>query len=481
MIKKTLILLFIMVFTIPFLCFSQTQGKKAQRMSFDFVDADVRNVLRGLAEVMGKNIIIGDDVKELKDKTITMKLDNVSMEEALDVIIKSKDLSKFEEENIIRVITTKKFDDEKLKESKRRDELFKEKLERLRLGTDFVSREIKLKYASADEVKKWIMGETSATAIATTAGALPLTRPGLTAPGAAGVATVAGAQTKGLLSESGVVTTVPWNNRIITIKDTKDIVESIEKRLKELDLAPEQIQIEARIVEAATSFARNLGIQWSAQLKATVTNTSPPVLSGKDVLITPGVKVPLLAAAGTIGILIGSAADSNWLDVQISALERDGTVKVIASPKIVTSNFKDAKISAGREVPYQSSGQYGTNTEFKKAELELNVTPQVIGDEIKLKILAKKNEPEQIVGGGIPAIITREIDIKEVIIKDGETVVLGGIYDMTESVTDTGIPFFKDIPIVGWFFKKQEKSNDKRELLIFVTPRIIKNLYKEGG
>ena len=480
MIKKTLILLFI-VLTIPFLCFSQTQGKKGRMMSFDFVDADVRNVLRGLADVMGKNIIIGDDVKELKDKTVTMKLDNVSMEEALDIIIKSKDLSKFEDENVIRVITTKKFDDEKLKEGKRRDELLKEKLERLRSGMDFISKEIKLKYASADEVKRWIMGTTSDTATSATAGALPPTRPGATAPGPAGATAVSGTQGKGLLSEFGVVTTLPWNNRVITIKDTRDIVESIERRLKDLDVAPEQIQIEARIVEAGTSFARNLGIQWSAQLKATVTNTGPPVLSGKDIVITPSVNVPLLAAAGTVGILIGSATDSNWLSAQISALERDGTVKVIASPKIVTSNFKKAYIKAGREVPYQSSGQYGTNTEFKKAELELNVTPQVIGDEIKLKILATKDEPETIVGGGVPAIITRKIEVEEVIIKDGETIVLGGIYDTTENVSDTGIPFFKDIPIIGWFFKKQEKLKEKRELLIFVTPRIIKNLYKEGG
>ncbi|MEI6155288.1 MAG: secretin N-terminal domain-containing protein, partial [Deltaproteobacteria bacterium] len=240
--KKTLILLFIMVFTIPFLCFSQTPGKKVQKMSFDFVDADVRNVLRGLADVMGKNIIIGDDVKELKDKTITMKLDNVSMEEALDVIIKSKDLSKFEEGNLIRVITIKKFDDEKKRDGDDKAAFQREKLEKLKQGEEFVTETFFINYTKADNVSKVVKGETTTTAGAATPGRL-----------------------KGLLSEYGMVTVVEWTNAII-VKDTRDNIATIKKVISEHDVAPLQIQIHARIVIADTDFSRDLGIRWNVAM-----------------------------------------------------------------------------------------------------------------------------------------------------------------------------------------------------------------------
>ncbi len=472
--NKRIVVLAIMILLLPLIAVGQVAKKPPSAVSFDFMDADVRNVLRLLAQISAKNIVIADDVKG----KVTLHLDNVPWEDAFGLVLKTGDLVKVDEDHVIRVLTIKKYEEDKAKENRKKEELFKEKLERLRLGIDLVSREIVLKYASADEVKKWITGETTTFVSAGPTSTGPVNRP---APAPAVVASAPGGITersRGLLSDFGVVTTVPWNNRIITIKDVRENIEEIVRRLKELDVAPAQVQIEARIVEASTTFSRDLGVKWSANLTTTVKNTNPPILRDKDITVTPSVTAPATAAVGTVGILIGSPTDSNFLSAELSAMEQQGRGKIISSPKVITSNFKEAKINAGREVPYSTAGQYGTNVEFKKAELELRVIPQVIGDQIKLEISAKKNEPGV---GSPPPIITREITTKEVIIRDGETVVLGGIYDRTENSAETGVPFLRSIPLIGWLFKQQTKVDDKTELLIFVTPRILKNLYSREG
>jgi type IV pilus assembly protein PilQ len=472
--NKRIVILAIMILLLPLIALGQVAKKPPSAVSFDFMDADVRNVLRLLTQISARNIVIADDVKG----KVTLRLDNVPWEDAFDLVLRTADLIKIDEDSVIRVLTVKKFEEDKAKENRKKEELFKEKLERLRLGIDLVSREIVLKYASADEVKKWITGETTTFVSAGPTGTGPVNRP---APAPSVVASAPGGITersRGLLSDFGVVTTVPWNNRIITIKDVRENIDEIVRRLKELDVAPAQVQIEARIVEASTTFSRDLGVKWSANLTTTVKNTNSPILRDKDITITPSVTTPAVAPVGTVGILIGSATDSNFLSAELSAMEAEGRGKVISNPKVITSNFKEAKINAGREVPYSTAGQYGTNVEFKKAELELRVIPQVIGDQIKLEISAKKNEPG---AGSPPPIITREITTKEVIIRDGETVVLGGIYDRTENMATTGVPFLSKIPLIGWLFKEQSRTDNKTELLIFVTPRIIKNLYSREG
>ena len=454
--KKTLILLFIMVFTIPFLCFSQTPGKKVQKMSFDFVDADVRNVLRGLADVMGKNIIIGDDVKELKDKTITMKLDNVSMEEALDVIIKSKDLSKFEEGNLIRVITIKKFDDEKKRDGDDKAAFQREKLEKLKQGEEFVTETFFINYTKADNVSKVVKGETTTTAGAATPGRL-----------------------KGLLSEYGMVTVVEWTNAII-VKDTRDNIATIKKVISEHDVAPLQIQIHARIVIADTDFSRDLGIRWNLAMSGSSN------FLNRDMTLTPSVNALPSAQAGGFAFLVGNAAASFFLDGVIQAGETDGLVKTIASPKVVTSDNMIAIIKKGDNIPYQTVAQLGATptTTWMEAVLSLEVTPHVTKDgRIKMKIKATKDEPYTYnIPGGVSQIAMKKKSADtDVIIKDGETVVIGGIYETTNEESDTGIPLLMNIPVLGYLFKTQHLKDKKSELLIFVTPTVIKNIYKDEG
>ncbi len=485
--KKIFIIIFFVILICPLICYGQALIKKPQKMSFDFVDADVRNVLRGLAEVMGKNIIIGDDVKDLKDKTITMKLENVSMEEALDVIVKNKDLAKYEEGNVIRIITLKKSLEEKKREADERAAIQRERLEKLKQGEEFVTETIFLNYTTAADAVKVIRGEVTGTA----------------------TGAVSAVQQKGLLSEYGTVTPVSWNNAII-VKDTKEHVELIKRMISEHDFPPPQVQIEARIVQAHSDFSKELGIQWGAsysghsnvlgnrqvemggskdygKTSGATTFTSPTGITGmrtdgtSTAYFPYNVNLPAAVTAGsggTFGIFIGSALDSFKLDVQLSALESSGKGKIISNPKIITSDNKPAIIKQGQQIPYQTVSQSGTQTELKDAVLSLEVTPQVTKDNnIKLKIKATKDRPLAAVAAGIP--IDKKEASTELIVKDGETAVLGGIYEIEDGDSESGVPFFSKIPLLGWLFKKESRTDKKTELLIFVTPKIIKNPYNK--
>jgi type IV pilus assembly protein PilQ len=186
-------------------------------------------------------------------------------------------------------------------------------------------------------------------------------------------------------------------------------------------------------------------------------------------------------AAGGLGVYIGGLADTLQLDVQLSALEAEGKGKLISNPKVITSDNQPAKISQGQQIPYQTVSQDGTKIEFKDAVLSLEVTPHVTKDgNIRLKIKATKDRPIQIAGSPVPGIDKKEA-VSEVIIKDGETAVVGGIYEVEESNSDTGLPGLRKIPLLGWLFRSESKSQTKRELLIFITPSVLKNPYKTEG
>ncbi|MCS7281368.1 MAG: type IV pilus secretin PilQ [Desulfobacterota bacterium] len=440
----------LMLLLLPVFVLAQDPHKPAL-VSMDFIDADLRNVLRGLAEIAKKNIVIAEDVKG----KVTLKLDNVTWDEALDVIVKITDNVKVEEENIIRIITRKKYEEEKDRERKEREFIQKERLERIKQGEEFVTETIFLNYTSATEVAKVLRGEL----VGTTPGAPQ-------------------AQLRGLLSEYGACTPVPWSNAII-IKDTKENVALIKKMIKEHDFPPAQVQIEARIVQASSDFSKELGVQWGATYKWRAKE-----LDNKMVELTGNVDLSAAVGPGVggrLGIYIGSVADSLKLDLQLSALEREGKGRVISNPKIITTENRPAIIKQGQEIPYQIITKEGTpHTEFKEAVLSLEVTPQVTRDNnVKLKIRATKDRPLLPVPGGIP--IDKKETSTEVIVRDGETAVIGGIYEVEDSDSVSGLPFLRYVPLLKWFFKKETKLDKKSELLIFITPRIIKNAYMEGG
>jgi type IV pilus assembly protein PilQ len=481
--KKSVILFFI-ILVVPLMVFGQTPRKAVPKISFDFIDADVRNVLRILTEVSGKNIVVGDDVKG----KITMKLENVSWDTALDIVVKNSDLASTEEENVIRITTLKRYLDLKERDRKERLDFLKEKQEKMTQGEELVTETIFLNYTTAIEVERVIKGV-----------------PAAGMPGG-GVQPAQGGVQRGFLSQYGTVTSVAWSNALI-VKDTKDNVSQIKRMIKDHDFPPPQVQIEARIVQATTDFARELGVQWGANYASRVkgqdvqltgarnpgtANTSTSYTSSvglvgiRDTTATFPYNVNLPAnvgvgSGGTLGLFIGGINDSIQLDVQLSALENQGRGKIISNPKVVTTNNKPAIIKQGSQIPYQTVSTAGTQTEFKDAVLSLEVTPQVTKDNnVKLKIKATKDRPITIAGSPVPGIDKKESST-EVIIKDGETAVIGGIYESDEEYSEAGVPGLSNLPLLGWLFKKNTKSNTKTELLIFITPVIIKNMYNEEG
>ena len=323
MTRKMAVLFFLLLLIIPLLCFGQTGKKASSKVSFDFMDADVRNVVRILAEVSVKNIIISDAVKG----KITMKLDNVYWDEALDLVIETAGLRKIEADTVIRVVTGKEFEDETKRRMTERESFRKDRLERQKMGEEFITETVYLSYVSPADMEKMLKGgEASA---------------------------LAGQPKKGFLSEYGQITQVQWNNALI-IKDTKENVANMIRIIKEHDKKPNQIQIDCKIVQAGTNFARELGIQWGISSSQTskalgnkeilisggryatsVSDTGTTVESTVDLfgfrpggsIIPYNLNLPAAVGAGaggTLGFFIGSASDAFQLDVQLSALEDEG-------------------------------------------------------------------------------------------------------------------------------------------------------------
>jgi type IV pilus assembly protein PilQ len=461
--KNAIIILFLVILLMPAVGFSQVSKQPPAKMSFDFIDADVKNVLRVFAEVAKRNMIIAEDVKG----KVTIKLENVSYDEALDVVLRNNDLAKIEEENIVRIVTAKKLADDRERSTRERLEFLKEKEAKQKLEEEFVTETLYINYADVTEVEKMIRGETS-TVSAEAASAIP---------GAAPAAAVV-QRPRGLLSPNGVITLVKWNSALI-VRDTKENVDRIVKLIREHDVPPQQVQIEARIVQASTSFSKDLGVQWTASYNNTIGGRTATTTA----TVSPGTAS---GAAGTLGILVGTAADSLQLNLELSALEKEGRGKIISNPKVITSDNRPAKITQGQQIPYlnNSSSTQGATVEFKDAVLELEVTPHVARDgSIRMTLKAKKDSADysRATNGNTtnPPIDKKEA-ITELIVRDGETAVIGGIYEITQDDSDSGVPFLQRIPLLGWLFKRTLKTDSKTELLVFVTPTILKNLYTEN-
>jgi type IV pilus assembly protein PilQ len=451
--KNVVVILFFALVLAPTMCFSQAAVQPTPKISFDFIDADIKNVLRVFAEVAKKNIVIAEDVKG----KVTIKLQDVSYDEAFEVILRNNDLAKVEEENIIRIVTAKKLSDERDRTAKERLEFLREKEARQKLEEEFVTETVFVNYADITEVEKMVRGDPSAG--------------GVTGAAEAGRPALAVEKSRGLLSPSGVLTLVKWNSALV-VRDNRESVERIVRLIREHDVPPQQVQIETRIVQANSNFSRDLGVQWAASYNTSI-GGSKSQISGT---VNPGIPT----TGGTLGILIGSATDSLQLNVTLAALEKEGKGKIISNPKVVTSDNIMARITQGQQIPYlNTTSQNGATVEFKDAVLELEVTPHVAKDgNVRLKVKAKKDSVDLIAFPTNPPIDKREATA-ELLVKDGETAVIGGIYEVTQADGETGVPFLRQIPLLGWLFKRAAKTDVKTELLIFITPIVLKNLYTE--
>ncbi|WP_240538698.1 type IV pilus secretin family protein [Halomonas sp. SH5A2] len=412
------------------------QGEEytGERLSLNFQDIEVRAVLATLADFTGLNLVASDSVSG----RVTLNLNDVPWDQALDLILQSQGLSSREKGNVIVVAPASE-----LAELERQELEARNQQETLApLVTEF----IEVKYARAEDLSQLLRGGDGF----------------------------------GLLTERGRVSVDQRTNTLL-IQDTPDQVREITRTLDRLDVAVRQVQIEARIVIARDTASRELGINWGASSTRGFQESDNGQFTGRD--INPQ---GLNRAQGGLAVDFGDTSDAGagfsfgylagdvLLDLELRALESEGKSQTISQPKIITANQRTATISQGEERAFQSvDGNDNPDTEFKEAELSLEVTPQITPDNrIIMDLLIRNDSFRESEFGGEPPIDTNEIET-QVLVDNGQTVVLGGILTTEELRQIAKTPLLGDIPLLGRLFRYTEESNEKVELLVFITPRLL--------
>ena len=427
-------------------------------LSLEFQDVSVRTILEVLAQHTNTNIVASDSVSG----NITLRLINVPWDQALDIILKSKNLDKRVNGNVIWVAPAAELAKQEADELKAQQE--KKVLDPLR--TEY----IRLNYAKAENVRTLIE---------------------------AGRATSdRSSGSSSLLTDRGTVTIDNRTNTLI-VKDTAETISNIRDLISKIDIAVKQVMIEARIVSATDTFSKELGVKWgilsqgaasnrnllvggnlstidSLKTYTTATNadgTTYPVYSGLTAANNLSVNLGATNAAGSIAFGLLSISDL-LLDLELSAMQADNKGEVISSPKVLTADKQTAKVMSGTQIPYQEASASGaTSTSFKDAALSLEVTPNITPEgKIGLELLIENGTPNYSTN---PVSINKDSINTSVVVDDGQTVVLGGIFKNTLGNNVTKVPFLGDLPYVDRFFKRTSKTNNKQELLIFVTPKLV--------
>lgn len=397
---------------------------KGKRVTLEFADAEVRKIFQLLSEVSNKNFVLGDDVTG----SISIKLVNVPWDQALDIILDAKGLDKKVDGNIVIIKGKGKFKSQA-----------EEDFELKKKSTNIKSETFIVNYADIKDVETLFK---------------PLRK-----------------------SERGDISIDKRTNRVI-VTDIPEAIEEMRKLLIQLDVPEKQVMIEARIVEATSSFTSSLGVSWGVHY-ANSTGTIFPGLSGVDTGFGGLTTAPPTSGVGTTsgmntGISFGTLGTNVRLDMRLSAAATAGLVKIVSTPKVATLNNKSAKITQGQQVPYTSSTSDKVETKFIEAALSLEVTPHINSNgTISMKIDAKNDSVGSVTAGSTAPAINKKQATTEMLLRDGETTVIGGIYVDTDNETDEGVPYLMDIPLLGSLFKTNSKQKTKTELLIFITPRIL--------
>ena len=428
-------------------------------LSLNFQDIEVRAILQILADFTGLNIVVSDSVKG----NLTLRLQNVPWDQALDIILRTKGLSMRQNGNVIFIAPTEEVAArEKLDLESRKvvDEL-------IPLRTEI----IQVNYAKAADLAKLLKTQD---------------------------------KDKGsILSPRGTVEMDERTNSLI-VKDIPDKLAEIRDLVTKLDVPTRQVVIDSRVVIASDNFARDIGVRFGVtgvnqggntlnSVSGTLGGTSTIVDSAVNNLTNTGQPFPVsvpplaqrlgvsLAAAGAPSIAYSILGADYLVDLELSALQTEGNGEVLSNPRVVTADNQEATIKQGREIPYTvpESGGGPATTEFKEAVLELKVTPKITPDDrISMKLAVKKDEVGELVpqagGGFVPSIDKREVTTN-VLVNNGETVVLGGVFEQNKAKGQSKVPLLGDIPLLGYLFQQNTTSTTKRELLIFVTPQLLKN------
>lgn len=450
-----------------------------EKLTLNFQDIPVRSVLQILADFTNLNIVASDTVQG----NVTLRLNDVPWDQALELVLKSKGLGKRQEGNIIRVAPLEEINKQEKEELEAQKVV--EDLEPLRTEI------IQINYTTAEDIKKVLVGTTERTSQSTS---LPASIGGATASTAVSTLDVS----QSVLSGRGNVTVDPRTNQLI-VKDTPRNLERVRDLVRQLDKPIRQVLIESRIVIARNDFLRDLGsrLQVNRLVKgrgadsftdsgSSVTDVifQQPAAGGEkstnaDVLVDLAAKGAATAATGgasAIGFTLIKAGDY-LLDLELSAAQREGRSETVSNPRLITSDQTKAVIKQGVEIPYQTTvvagGGASANITFKQAVLELNVTPHITpDDQVLMELLIKKDEQGQQTPVG-PAIDKREIETTAQV-ANGETVVLGGVYEGVNRNNTDKVPFFGDLPGIGYMFRRNNVEDTKRELLVFITPKVLK-------
>ncbi len=442
-------------------------GKK---ISLDFQDIEVRRVLQLLADFTEINMVAADTVQG----NITLRLKDVPWDQALDIVLKTKNLDKRRNGNVIWIAPVS----ELIKAEEEEAKAIAQSVKLAPLQTEY----IQLSYAKATDVEKLI-----------TEGRNSKNSNSNSNSNSSNSNDYTGENVGSLLSPRGTVSTDPRTNTLI-INDTSTKIDQIRKMIDLLDVSVKQVMVEARIVKASTDFTKEMGVKWGLLSQGinqndhllvggsdtTLWDLKTPDDDGKYTIQRPSnLNVDLgVTTAGASRIAFGLISLSDFmLDLELSALQADGYGEVISTPKVLTADKQQAKVASGQEIPYQTTTGTGSNatssTEFKEALLSLDVTPSITPDgKVQMKLNIKSDSPAGYAQNGEIILNKNEINT-DVLVNNGETVVLGGIFNQETQSKQTKVPFLGDIPYVGRLFRKDTKSDAKNELLIFVTPRIV--------
>ncbi len=430
-------------------------GYKGEKLSLNFQNIEVRAVLQLLAEFTGLNLVTSDTVKG----NVTLRLKNVPWDQALDIILKTKGLAMRQSGNVMLIAPAAEIAAREKQELEAQKQLVE--LEPL------YSEIIEINFAKASEIAAIIDS---------------------------GSKESSGAGISGFVSDRGSVTVDERTNSIL-IRDTADQLVQIRGLIDKLDIPVRQVLIESRIVIANNDFEKELGVRFGASARSrtlgAATSGSLGNISGTDdnnLLEVPStaqnppaldqdlnVNLPVNNPAGTLALALAKLPLGMILELELQAMQAEGKGEIISSPRVVTSNQQTALIQQGTEIPYQEASSSGsTSVSFKEAVLKLEVTPQITPDDhIVMDLEVNKDEVGEVFLG-VPSIDTRSVKTR-LLVENGETVVLGGIYEQSKINGTTRVPFFGDLPYVGFLFKSTSNEDTKRELLVFVTPKIIKD------
>ena len=429
---------------------------KGDLLSLNFQDIEVRAILQILADFTGMNIVVSDTVKG----NLTLRLQNVPWDQALDIIMRTRGLSMRQNGNVMFIAPTEEIAArERLDLESRRtvDEL-------IPLRTEIMQ----VNYAKAKDLAELLRrkGGTEKDQVQT-----------------------------GVLSPRGTVEAYEQTNTLI-VKDIPDKLVEIRELIAQLDKPSRQVMIDSRIVIATNDFARDIGVRFGVSgasqsgdrfnsISGNLDGTDTIVGSAVDNLKNTGQPFPVTipALGDRLGVNLPVAGPSiafailgadYLVDLELSALQAEGRGEILSNPRVVTADLKKARITQGMEIPYKSTSQNGTNTEFKDADLELEVTPQITPDDrVRMDLKVTKNAPSKMYVQGEPAIDKREVET-QVLINNGETVVLGGVVEHNTFKNTDKVPLLGDIPLLGYLFQRNMNNSTKQELLIFVTPQILK-------